>query len=178
VVGPKGQGRTVVYDRGKVTAVGPGTLTLKEPDGSMVMISVAAKATVRLNGRASPLSQIQPGDLATTMEIDGAPATQVDVTAAAPIPPAAPTVTQGVVVSVGPQASASSVTLKEADGTVVTIQLAPTAQVALNGRSVPLSRISPGYAVKVTAAPGKPAHSALFSGPKLQTPTSPSTSSP
>lgn len=181
VVGPKGQGRTVVYDRGKVTAVGPGTLTLKEFDGSMVTIVVASKASVQVNGRASAFSQIQPGDVATTMGIDGAPATQVQATTPpAPVaaPSNAPVVTQGVVVSIGRQASAGSVTLKEADGTIVTVQLAPSAQVAMNGHSVPLSKIPPGAAVKVSAVPGKPARAALFSGAAVQTPASSATSSP
>src|SRR5471030_1546333 len=80
VVGPRWQAHTVVYDRGKVTAVGPATLTLKESDDSMVTVAIASNATVRLDGATSTLTQVQPCDNALTVTIDGAPALQLRAT--------------------------------------------------------------------------------------------------
>jgi hypothetical protein len=158
VVGPHGQAHTVVYDRGKVTSVGPLTLTLKELDGSIVTVAVSPKATINLNAHSAPLSQVQPGDAALTVGIDGAPAIRVQVT----VPPPAPVATFGTVVSIGPQASSSSVTLKESNGSVVTIPISPNADVFVNGRLGLLSQVQPGFAVSVAAVPGQPARSVRF----------------
>jgi hypothetical protein len=173
VVGAKGRAHTVVYDRGKVTFVGPQSLTLNELDGSMVTVFVSPKATIKVNARTALLSQVQPGDTALAMGIDGAPATQLQVTA-----PPRPAITRGTVVTVGPSTSSSSVTLKEADGSVVTIPLSPIVQVSLNGRLALLSQIQPGFAVALVGPPGQPALSASFTGVRQLPTTAPSTSTP
>jgi hypothetical protein len=156
VVGPGGQGHTVVYDRGKVTAVGPLTLTLKEIDDSMVTITVASNATVKLNGAAATLAQVQPGDDATTMGIDGAPAIQLQATA----PPAPPVTTQGRVLAVG----SSSLTLREQDGTVVTIPVALTAIVRVNGQPGLLSQIQRGFSATTVTVGDLPARAVRSNG--------------
>ncbi len=166
VVGPHGQGHTIVYDRGKVTAVGPLTLTLNEADDSVVTISVAPNATVKRNGATATLAQVQPGDNAVTMGIDGSPAIQVRATA----PPPPPVTTKGRVLAVG----SSSLTLREQDGTVVTIPVAASATVKLNGQSGSLSQIQPGFSAAMVTVGDLPARAVRSNG-KLPVPPSGST---
>jgi hypothetical protein len=162
VVGAKGKGHTVVYDRGKVTAVGPAALTLKELDGSVVTVAVASNATVELNGETAQLSQVEPGDKAMTMGIDGAPVTQIQVT----VPPSPPLTTQGKVLVVG----LSSLTLKEEDGSVVTITVSPDATVKVNGRAGSLSQVQRGFSATMVTVGGLPARTVRSNG-KFQSPT-------
>ena len=145
VVGPKGQPHTIVFDRGTITALGSQTLTLKELDGSLVTIAVASNATVIVNGRPASFADLQPGYTATTRGVDGAPVIRVQSTA----PPARPVITHGRVSAVGP----SSLTLRQQDGTIVTVAIAPDATVRVNGRPAALSDIHPGFAA-TTSAPG------------------------
>jgi hypothetical protein len=169
VVGPRGQAHTVVYDRGKVTAVGPATLTLKESDDSMVTVAIASNATVRLDGATSTLTQVQPGDNALTVTIDGAPALQLRATS--PTPP--PVITQGRVLAV----DSSSLTLKEQDGTVVTIAVAPNAIVKVNGQPAQLSQIQRGFSATVASVGDLPARAVRSNG-KPQTTPSPGATTP
>jgi len=81
VVGPGGQAHTLIYDRGRVQAVAPAALTLREADGSIVTIQVAASAAVRVNGVPAAFSQVQRGFEVTTFGIDGAPALRVEAKA-------------------------------------------------------------------------------------------------
>jgi hypothetical protein len=60
-------------DRGRIRAVGAGTLTLLERDGTVVVVPVAADADVRLTGRVVPFSRLRRGMSALTVrEGDGA----------------------------------------------------------------------------------------------------------
>jgi hypothetical protein len=161
VVGPKGQGHTVVYDRGKVTAVGSLTLTLKESDGSIVTIPIAADATVKLDGATATLAQVQPGDNAITVCIDSSPAIRLQATA----PPPPPVITHGRVVAVG----SSSLTLKEQDGTVVTIAVAPNAVVKVNGQPGQLSQIQSGFSATVATVGDLPARAVRSHGKSQST---------
>ena len=164
VVGPHGQGHTIVYDRGKVTAVGALTLTLKEADSSMVTIAVAPNATVKLNGVSATLAQVQPGDNAVTMGIDGSPAIQLQATA----PPAPPVTTKGRVLTVG----SSSLTLREQDGSVVSIPVAANATVKVNGQSGSLSQIQPGFSAAMVTVGNLPAKAVRSSGRLRSAPAS------
>jgi hypothetical protein len=91
-VGSGRRAHTWTFDRGRVIAVSAGTLTLREPDGTIVPIPVAPGAVIRLNGRLAPFAQIRPGVNAVTRRVDGAPAIQVLVTGpprlVAPVRPA------------------------------------------------------------------------------------------
>lgn len=69
-------------DRGRVRAVAPGSLTLFERDGTLVVVPVAGDAEVTLNGRVVPLSAVRRGMTATTVRDGGAPASTVRVVAA------------------------------------------------------------------------------------------------
>jgi hypothetical protein len=80
VIGAGGKPHTLIFDRGRVQSVGASSLTLKERDGSVVTIRVAPNAVVRIGGRLASFDQIRPGFRATTLGIDGLPATRVVVT--------------------------------------------------------------------------------------------------
>jgi hypothetical protein len=80
VVGPNGRAHTEIFDRGRVQSVTPSSLTLRENDGSVVMIQVAPNALVRVDGRLGSLSQIGVGFFVRTLGIDGLPARAVAAT--------------------------------------------------------------------------------------------------
>ena len=77
-------GYTLIYDRGLVARVAPGSLTLKESDGSVVLIRVASNAAVTLGGRTIALADLRRGEFAQTVRVDGAPAEQVRAQRVAP----------------------------------------------------------------------------------------------
>jgi hypothetical protein len=54
--------------------------------------------------------------------------------------------------------ASSSLTLKERDGSVVTIQVAPRAVVRVNGRRGSLDQILPGYTATTQGVDGRPAN--------------------
>jgi hypothetical protein len=73
----KHKAHTLIYDRGAITRVAPRSLTLKERDGSVVLIPVSAAADVTFGGKATTLLTLRPGEFAMTVRDDGAPADQV-----------------------------------------------------------------------------------------------------
>jgi hypothetical protein len=79
-----GQAHTLVYDRGRVTAVGTSSYTVREADGSSVTINVGPNTVVKINGQPGTLAQIKPLEQATDVSIDGGTAARVVVR----IPPA------------------------------------------------------------------------------------------
>jgi hypothetical protein len=66
-------------DRGRIRATSPGSITLLERDGTLVVVPVAAGADVRLRGRSVPLQRLRRGQVATTIRDGDAPATTVEV---------------------------------------------------------------------------------------------------
>src|SRR5579862_7241114 len=134
-------GHTLIYDRGRVTAVSGSSLTLSEQGGIVVTIQVAPTARIVVNGQAGALSQIQPGARATTVGVDGRPARRVDATS--PPPPPVLTATTGRVRAVG----SSSLTLRVLGQGLVTVQIAPNAVIRVNGQPGTLAQIQPGYRV-------------------------------
>jgi hypothetical protein len=68
---------TLVLDRGRVTAVSPGSMTLHEQDGSSVQIALAADTQVIVDGQPGQLTDIRRGVTAVTQRIDGGAAQQV-----------------------------------------------------------------------------------------------------
>ena len=75
-----GKPHTLIFDRGKVVSVETSSLTLKERDGSVVVIPLGPRTVVRVNGRLGSLSLVQPGFSALTRRVDGGPATLVRAT--------------------------------------------------------------------------------------------------
>jgi hypothetical protein len=76
---------TLIYDRGLVTRIAQASLTLREGDGSVVLVRVARSATVTLDGLPIPLGQLRRGEFAQTTRVDGAPARQVIATRVDPV---------------------------------------------------------------------------------------------
>ncbi|HWB21322.1 MAG TPA: hypothetical protein VG652_00365 [Gaiellaceae bacterium] len=81
----KHKAHTLIYDRGTVTRVAAGSLTLKEHDGTVVLIQVARSAKVTFDGARSTLATLRPGVFATTVRVDGAPAKEVHAQRVAPV---------------------------------------------------------------------------------------------
>lgn len=79
----KGQPHTLTYDRGRITSVGPSSLTLRERDGSIVTINVSSATKITISGQPGSLAQVRPREQATSVSIDGGPA----ATLAIQIPP-------------------------------------------------------------------------------------------
>lgn len=74
---------TLTYDRGRVVSVGPDSLTLREPDGTMQTIGVDSGTKITIAGQPGTLDQVRRLEVATTVSVDGGPAAVVKVT----IPP-------------------------------------------------------------------------------------------
>jgi hypothetical protein len=70
---------TLVYDRGRVIAVTASSLTLRESDGSVWVINVSPTAELTIDGEPAALAQVRRLETATTLSIDGGPATKVTV---------------------------------------------------------------------------------------------------
>jgi hypothetical protein len=67
-------------DRGRIRSASAGSLTLRERDGTLVVVPVAADAEIRLNGRSVRLSALRRGMNALTVRDGGAPASTVRAT--------------------------------------------------------------------------------------------------
>jgi hypothetical protein len=61
-------------DRGRIRAVAPGSVTLRERDGQLFTIPVSATAKVKLNGRLASLAALRRGMSATTLYDNNDPA--------------------------------------------------------------------------------------------------------
>ncbi|MEI8105937.1 MAG: hypothetical protein WCH31_08875 [Actinomycetes bacterium] len=70
---------TLIYDRGHVVAVDASSLTLREPDGSVVTVGLTSATEILIDGQPGTPSQILRRDAAQTMCIDGKTATRVRV---------------------------------------------------------------------------------------------------
>ena len=71
---------TLTLDRGKVTKVTGTQLTLRERDGSIVVVPISASAIVTVNGVQSTIYSLRRKMNAQTMQIDGGPAVRVRAT--------------------------------------------------------------------------------------------------
>jgi hypothetical protein len=63
---------------------------------------------------------------------------------------------------------ASSLTLLERDGSVVTIQVAPTAVIRVNGLAAALAQIQPGYSATTLGLDGRPARRVQATRPPVR----------
>ena len=67
-------------DRGTIRAKAPGSLTLRERDGSLQTIAIAPNAAIRLRGVPVPFSALRRGMVATVIRDGDAPAIEVRAT--------------------------------------------------------------------------------------------------
>ena len=70
---------TFTYDHGRVVAVSPTQLTLREPDESVVTIGLDSSTVVRIAGRLASADQIRRLEMATTVTVDGGNAALVKI---------------------------------------------------------------------------------------------------
>ena len=68
------------FDRGTIKAKAPGSLTLRERDGTLATIPVASDATVMINGRYASYPQLRRGMVATVIREGDLPASEVRAT--------------------------------------------------------------------------------------------------
>jgi len=80
----KGSPHTLIYDSGRVIAVGATSLTLRERDGSVWVIDVSPATQITIDGQAAAIDQVRRLETAVTLRVDGGDATTVTVQ----IPPA------------------------------------------------------------------------------------------
>lgn len=75
----KDDGALHVYrvDRGVIRAKQPGSLRLRERDGTLVDIAVAPTAAITINGRPAQFAQLRRGMVATVVREGDAPAIEV-----------------------------------------------------------------------------------------------------
>ena len=71
---------TLVVNRGVVQAASSSSLTLREADGSVVVVPVDASTQFVVNGQPGSVTSLRPGATATTEQIDGEPAARVSAT--------------------------------------------------------------------------------------------------
>lgn len=67
-------------DRGTIRAKAPGSLTLRERDGTVTTIAVASDAAVTINGRFSAFQQLRRGMIATVIRDGESSASEVRAT--------------------------------------------------------------------------------------------------
>jgi hypothetical protein len=79
-----GSPHTLIYDRGRIIAVGAASITLRERDGSVWTIAISSSTAITIDGQPSSISQLRRFETATAVSIDGGPATRLTVQ----IPPA------------------------------------------------------------------------------------------
>ena len=70
---------TLTLDRGRITQANTTQLTLREPDGSLVVIPLTPQAIVRIYGVDATIYFLRRGMNAMTMRIDGGPAVRIRV---------------------------------------------------------------------------------------------------
>jgi hypothetical protein len=70
---------TFTYDHGRVAGVSPTSLTLHEPDGSIVTVGIDSSTVVRIAGRLASVADVRRLDIATTVTVDGGAAALVKV---------------------------------------------------------------------------------------------------
>jgi hypothetical protein len=163
-------------DRGAIRSVSVNSLTLRERDGLVVRVPVASHTRVELNGRSVPLTALRPNMEATTIQRGADPAQRVDA-----IQPAVarhrtlgrffgPSMLRAeTVLRVGgvnhdyrvdrgriKAISVGSITLRERDGLVLTVEVAPDAQIELKGRLVPFTALRRGMDATAISDGGEP----------------------
>lgn len=68
---------TLILDRGRITQVSATQLTLREPDGSVVVVPLSQRTIVNVDGFLTSIFALQRRMSAQTMRIDGGPAVRV-----------------------------------------------------------------------------------------------------
>ncbi len=186
VVKRTGGERDYRLDRGKLTKrYAAGSLTLLERDGTKTPVSVASTAKVVLNGMPSTLRRLRAGMQIAVWHIGDQPAT--NVLAGTRVAPKCPTSLSTTLF--GPrlvraeivlqdtalhdyrldhgrikQVGASTLTLREPDGTDQTIDVSLTAHVRINGQNGTFFQLRRGMMVVTMHDGDKPADQVYATG--------------
>jgi hypothetical protein len=168
-------------DRGRIAKRTTGAVVLSERDGTQATLKVAANARVILNGKSAKWRQLRPGMQAVVARADDLPADVLYVTSPK-VTPKIPEATiafllgpkmlrgeiglrsadgvvhdylldQGRVRQVNPYV----LTLREADGQMVTINVTATAHVKLNGKNASFAQLRKGMMATTMRDGDKPA---------------------
>jgi Domain of unknown function (DUF5666) len=146
-VAKKGKARAL---HGLVQSVGSDSITLKLKKGATVTVQVNGDTKIVVNNKAATLADIQIGYRALVKGKPGQPAKAIRANAL----PASGTVVRGAVEGVG----SNSITIKQRDGSSVTVAVNSDTKIRVNGKPGALSDIETGYrAVVVRTAVGGPA---------------------
>jgi hypothetical protein len=154
-----GAARALRVDRGRVTAVGGGTLRLLERDGTAVTVAVASDAAITTRGRPGRLADLRRGQNVTVVR-------EGDAAASFVVQPALAVTAELADLLFGPKMMRAEVLfldgvlhdyrvdrgritgarvgllrLRERDGTVLTLPVASDADVRLHGRPVRLGAV-------------------------------------
>jgi hypothetical protein len=172
VVKEGGAVRGLRVDRGRITAAGNGALRLLERDGTVVTVAVAPDAGITTRGRPGRLADLRRGQNVTVVR-EGDAAASFVVQPALAVPRALANLLFGprmmraeVVVMDGglrdyrvdrgriTGARGTMLRLRERDGTVLTLSVAPDADVRLHGRPVRLAAVRGTYATVLREGDG------------------------
>lgn len=157
-----GSVRDLRIDRGRITAARVGGLRLLERDGTVVDVAVDASTRVIVNGRPGALSELRSANVTIVREREG-PALHV-VKPASALPRAlaqllfGPKMVRAEVVLMDGgtvrdvrldrgrimQARGGVIRLRERDGTVAELPVAPSADITVNGRSARFAELRRG----------------------------------
>jgi hypothetical protein len=175
-------------DRGKLRKrFSAGSLSLLERSGTTVTVPVSASARVTLNGRLVTVRALRPGMQIAVAHEDNVPATAVYASSARSAAPKLPvslsTVLLGNKLIRGEiavkdtvlhdyrldrgritQVAVTTLTIHEADGTDVTIDVSPTARVKVNGQNAIFVQLRRGMMAVTMHDGDKPADQIYATG--------------
>jgi hypothetical protein len=147
-----GSVRDLRVDRGRITTARPGWLRLVERDGTVVDVALGPSTRVTVNGRPGGFGELRRGNVTTVREGEGPALYVVKPALALPRVLASflfgPRMVRAEVVLMDGgtvrdirldrgrivQARGGAVRLRERDGTVVDLPVAPSAEITVNGR--------------------------------------------
>ena len=173
IVKRNGVVRDFRIDRGRVRAVGAASVTLRERDGLVVTLPIAASARIHVNGRPARMPALRPGMEVMTVREGDEPAHVVH----APSRPAGnffdySMVRAEAVLRVNGVShdyrvdrgrvrlvTANAIVLRERDGLVVTVPVATDARIHLNRRPVSIFALRRGMEATTIRDGSQPAES-------------------
>jgi hypothetical protein len=135
----------LTVDRGVVQSVSASRIVLRELDGRVVGISVAARTRVLVNGSPATLSDIRPGFVASVVHDGSAPARLIRAFGRIQ-----PTIDRGVVVSL----AARVLTIRTPSGTELTFRISARTRIRWRGLPATIAAIRPGRLVVVAHTAG------------------------
>jgi hypothetical protein len=175
-------------DRGKLLKrYSAASLNLLERNGTAVTVPVSASARVTLNGRSVTVRALRAGMQIAVVHMDNVPATAVYASSARATAPKLPTSLSATLLGTKlirgeiavkdtslhdyrldrgriTQVGVTTITLHEADGTDVTVNVSPTARVKVNGQNAIFVQLRRGMMAVTMYDGDKPADQVYATG--------------